>query len=99
MPRGSASFLLGFGFGVLTLSAFRHELHLTGDIELMGLFLIYGVGLVALVTAWYRRTLRKAGEQCDPAVFRRDSVWAVFIWGTLFLFASYFALILMVAAF
>ena len=99
MPRGTASFLLGFGFGVITLAAFRHELHLTGDIPLMSVFLLYGIGLVAVVVGWYRRVLKRVGERLDLATFRRDREWAVFIWGSLFLFASYFALILMVADF
>lgn len=99
MPRGSASFLLGFAFGVVTLSAFRHELHLTGDAELIGLFLLYGIGLVTVVAAWYRRVLARVGRKLDPKIFSRDREWAVFIWGSLLLFVSYFALILMVADF
>ncbi len=99
MPRGSAPFLLGFGFGVVTLSAFRHELHLTGDVELMALFLVYGIGMVAVVTVWYRRVVKRTAAKLDPKVLLPTSEWGLFVWGTLFLFASYFALLLMVADF
>lgn len=91
--------MLGFGFGVVTLSAFRHELHLTGDLELMTLFLVYGIGLIGVVTVWYRRVLERTSAKLDPRILRLTTEWGLFIWGTLFLFASYFALLLMVADF
>ena len=98
-PPGSAAFLLGPAFDVLMLAAFRHELHLTGDPELMTALLVYCFGMIILVTIWCRRVPNRTSEKLDSNELRPTTEWGPFIWGSLFLFASYFALLLMVADF
>jgi len=99
MPRGLISFPLGFAFGVLTLSAFRHEVHLTGHLELMTLFAVYGVSLILVDALWYRRVRRRVEQIRGKRRVSLESEWVSFVWGSLFLFVSYFGLMLMVIEF
>ncbi len=93
------SFLLGFAFGILTLSAFRHELHLSGHLGIMLIFAAYGAILVAADVIWYRSVLRRVERSRGAGSARLESEWATFVWGSLFLFVSYFGLMLMVIEF
>jgi len=99
MPKGLPSFLLGFAFGILTLSAFRHELHLTGHLEIMLIFAAYGAILFVADIAWYRKVLHRVERLRGTRSARLESEWATFVWGSLFLFVSYFSLMLMVIEF
>ena len=99
MPKGLPSFLLGFAFGVLTLAAFRHELHLTGHVEIMLVFAAYGAVLVVADVLWYRRTRERVLRIRGESKAGLEAEWTTFVWGSLFLFVSYFGLMLMVIEF
>jgi hypothetical protein len=99
MPKGLPSFLLGFAFGVLTLAAFRHELHLTGHVEIMVIFAVYGAVLVVADLLWYRRVRRRVAQIRGEGKARLEAEWTTFVWGSLFLFVAYFGLMLMVIEF
>ena len=99
MPRGLPSFLLGFAFGILTLAAFRHELHLTGHIEIMVVFAVYGAILVSAEVFWYRRVYRRVQHVRGAVRAGLEAEWTTFIWGSVLLFVSYFGLMLMVIEF
>ena len=80
MLRNTFVFLLGFTFGVATLTTFRHEVQLSSRTETLFILVVAGVLYVGLTVTWLKRL-----QMHDPKTHNHPIEWSQFIWTTLVL--------------
>ena len=92
MFRSALVFLLGFSFGVATITTFRHEVGLTSRAGTATILLIAG-GFYAGVTLVWLIRLRALIRNTSQS-FAVTAEWGHFVWGSLTLLIIYLTLVI-----
>jgi hypothetical protein len=90
--RDTLVFLLGFGFGLATLTTFRHEIDLTSQTRTVLTLIIAGALLTVTVVVWLMR-LRNQSQNIGQRLTQTPE-WAYFMWGSLSLLIIYLTLVI-----